>query len=187
MLQRQHPDKQTGSNISDYYKRNLTIPILDHLSNELDTRFDAGCSQNLTEFMQLLPFQAFKITSRLRPENFSSHLQLYGSDLPVAEQVEWSPWAGSRIKYSWKSVGSTLTMTTFRTFTPSLWSWPLYLSQVVSVRGRSACWNFSRLLSAALWLRIDLMDLHCCSITKIYLSLQRKLFKSSYTAILIDY
>ena len=87
----QHRQNIPSDNISDYYKRTLTIPILDHLSNELDTRFDAGCSQNLTEFMQLLPFQAFKTTSRLRPENFSSHLQLYGSDLPVAEQVEWSP------------------------------------------------------------------------------------------------
>ena len=86
MLQRQHPDKQTGSNISDYYKRNLTIPILDHLSNELDTCFDAGCSQNLIKFMEL-PFQVIKTTSRLRPENFSSLLQLYGSDLPSVKSL----------------------------------------------------------------------------------------------------
>ena len=82
----QHRQNIPSDNISDYYKRNLTIPILDHLSNELDTRFDAGCSQNLIEFMQL-PSQVIKTTSRLRPENFSSLSQLYGSDLPSVKSL----------------------------------------------------------------------------------------------------
>ena len=43
----QHRQNIPSDSISDYYKRNLTIPILDHLSNELDTRFDANCSQKL--------------------------------------------------------------------------------------------------------------------------------------------
>ena len=38
--------------------------------------------------MQLLPFEVAKITSRLRPENFSSLLQLYGSDLPSVKSFD---------------------------------------------------------------------------------------------------
>ena len=74
-----HQQRQNipSSNISDYYKRTLTIPLLDHLSSELDSRFDAGCSQNFIEFMQLLPSEVAKMTSQLRPENFSAVLKLY--------------------------------------------------------------------------------------------------------------
>ena len=84
----QHRQNIPSDNVSDYYKRNLTIPILDHLNSELDTRFDAGCSQNLLEFMQLLPFEVVKTTSLLRPEKFSSLLQLYGSDLPSVNSFD---------------------------------------------------------------------------------------------------
>ena len=59
-----------------------------NLSNELDTRFDANGSQNLIEVMQLLPFEATKTTSELRPENFSSLIQLYGSDLPSVKSID---------------------------------------------------------------------------------------------------
>ena len=34
-----HRNIATSDSISDYCKCNLTIPILDHLINELDTRF----------------------------------------------------------------------------------------------------------------------------------------------------
>ena len=84
----QHRHNNPADNISDYYKCNLTIPILDHLSSELDIRFDADCSQNLIEFMQLLPFEVVKSTSRLRLENFSSLLQLYGGDLPSVKSFD---------------------------------------------------------------------------------------------------
>ena len=89
----QHRQNNPSDNISDYYKRNLTIPILDHLSSELDIRFDADCSQNLIELLQLLPF-ATKTTSRLRVEKFSNLLQLYGGDLPSVKSfyVELDLW-----------------------------------------------------------------------------------------------
>ena len=56
----QHRSNAPSDNVSDYYKRNLTIPVLDHLSSELDTRFHANYSQNLIEFMRLLPFEVVK-------------------------------------------------------------------------------------------------------------------------------
>ena len=43
----QHRQNIPSDNVSDYYKRNLTIPLLDHLNNELDNRFGTSCSQNL--------------------------------------------------------------------------------------------------------------------------------------------
>ena len=79
----QHRQNAPSDSISDYYKRNLTIPILDHLSNELDTHFDADCSQNLVEFMKLLSSEVVKTTSKLRLEDFSNLVQLYSSDLPL--------------------------------------------------------------------------------------------------------
>ena len=84
----QHRQNIPSSNISDYYKRTLTIPLLDHLSSELDSRFDAGCSQNLIEFMQLLPSEVAKMTSQLRPENFSAVLKLYGDVLPSVRSFD---------------------------------------------------------------------------------------------------
>ena len=84
----QHRSNAPSDSISEYYKRNLTIPVLDHLNNELDTRFDANCSQNLIELMKLLPFEVVKTTSQLRPENFSNLLQLYGGDLPCVKSFD---------------------------------------------------------------------------------------------------
>ena len=84
----QHRQNIPAENISEYYKRNLTIPVLDHLSYELDTRFDADGSRNLIEFMQLLPVEVVKTTSHLRPENFSSLIQVYGNELPSVKSID---------------------------------------------------------------------------------------------------
>ena len=77
-----HRSHVPASNTSDYYKRSLTIPLLDHLISELNSRFDTSCSQNLLEFMQLLPSEISKEASTLGPESFSSVLQQYGDFLP---------------------------------------------------------------------------------------------------------
>ena len=74
--------------ISYYYKSNLITPVLNHLSNELDTHFDANGSQNIIKFMQLLQFEVVKTTLQLRPENFSSLIQIYGSDLPSVKSID---------------------------------------------------------------------------------------------------
>lgn len=84
----QHRSNAPSDSVSEYYKRNLTIPILDHLSNELHTRFDANCTQNLMEFMKLLPSEIVKSTSQLKPESFSNLLQLYGGDLPCGKSFD---------------------------------------------------------------------------------------------------
>ena len=68
----------------------LTIPLLDHLSSEPDSHFDAGCSQNSIGFMQLLSSQVAKMTTQLRPENFSAVLQLYGNVPPSVRSLDVS-------------------------------------------------------------------------------------------------
>ena len=61
---RQQYRLNTPSNsIAEYYKPNFTIPMLDHLMNELDTRFDVNCTKNLVEFRQLLPSEVVNKTS----------------------------------------------------------------------------------------------------------------------------
>ena len=43
----QHRPNVQAQNCNDYYRVNLTIPLLDHLITELDTRFDKASSQNI--------------------------------------------------------------------------------------------------------------------------------------------
>ena len=84
----QHRQNIQSSSVSEYYKCTLTILLLDHLSSELDSRFDARCSQNVIEFMQLLPSEVVKATSELSQENFCSVLQLYGNVLPSVRSFD---------------------------------------------------------------------------------------------------
>ncbi|KAI6651304.1 52 kDa repressor of the inhibitor of the protein kinase-like [Oopsacas minuta] len=53
----QHRQNIPSDNTRDYYKRTLTIQMLDYHVTELDSRFDDASSVNLNEFMDLLPFK----------------------------------------------------------------------------------------------------------------------------------
>ena len=50
-----HRANPPADNISDYYKRILTIPMLDHLITELDMRFDKETISIIIECIQLMP------------------------------------------------------------------------------------------------------------------------------------
>ncbi len=77
----QHRQNITASNCKEYYRLNITIPLLDHLVTELNTRFDTASSKNVVEFMHLLPPSA--ITSpRSHRQSFANILQFYENDLP---------------------------------------------------------------------------------------------------------
>ena len=80
-LRQQHRQNIPSSSVSEYYKTNLTIPILDHLISELDNRFDVQCSENLLEFMKLLPIEVVNATSLLVPDDFSNILRVYGTQV----------------------------------------------------------------------------------------------------------
>ena len=99
----QHRQNIPSSSISEYYKLNLTIPIIDHLSSELENRFNNDCSKHLIEFTKLLPADVIKSTSQLSPSDFPSLLEVYGSDLPAARSFDveldlWqNKWTNNRV------------------------------------------------------------------------------------------
>ena len=51
----QHRQNIRAQSISDYFRLNLTIPLLDHLITELSSRFNDTSSQATIEFFSLLP------------------------------------------------------------------------------------------------------------------------------------
>ena len=51
----QHRQNIQAPNSSEYFRLNLTIPLLDHLINEISSRFDNTSSHATTEFLNLLP------------------------------------------------------------------------------------------------------------------------------------
>ena len=51
----QHRHTLPGASSAEYYKLNVTIPLLYHMISELDSRFDSESSSVVVEFIQLLP------------------------------------------------------------------------------------------------------------------------------------
>ena len=85
---RQQYRLNTPSNsITEYYKLNFTIPMLDHLINELDTRFDVNCMKNLVEFRQLLPSEVVNKTS-MSLDDFATISLFYEDDFPSINSFE---------------------------------------------------------------------------------------------------
>lgn len=79
----QHRQNIPAADSKEYYKRIITIPLLDHLLCELDARFDASSSKLVVEFMQMLPSGIVKSTSlRLQQSSIPQLVQLYRDDLP---------------------------------------------------------------------------------------------------------
>ena len=62
----QHRQNIPASSNTDYYRLNITIPLLDHMISELDDRFDADSSAIVVEFIQLLPAGLYNKSSSER-------------------------------------------------------------------------------------------------------------------------
>jgi len=94
----QHRSNVPAGTPSDYYKRNLTIPLLDHIISELDTRFNSASSAVVVEFMQLLPSviceESASESANLKEADLTELLKLYKDDLPSPRSldVELSLW-----------------------------------------------------------------------------------------------
>lgn len=83
----QHRKNVPADTMMDYYKRNLTIPLLDHIISELDSRFDSESSAVLVEFMQLLP-STLLTTPSMTKSAFTKVLKLYEDDLPSPRSLD---------------------------------------------------------------------------------------------------
>lgn len=79
----QHRSNIPSGTVKEYYKLNLTIPLLDHIISELDTRFDSESSSVVVEFMKLLPSSLYDSTTI----NFPRLLALYEDDLPAPRSL----------------------------------------------------------------------------------------------------
>ena len=60
--------------------------MLDFLTTELNSRFDAATSHNIAEFMHLLPSQ--QATSALQKQQLSHILDVYADDLPCIRSLD---------------------------------------------------------------------------------------------------
>ena len=82
----QHRQNIPAADSKEYYKRIITIPLLDHLLCELDARFDASSSKLVVEFMQMLPSEI--VTLRLQQSSIPQLVQLYKEDLPSFRSLD---------------------------------------------------------------------------------------------------
>ena len=57
-----HQSNPPAESASEYYKRSLTIPMLDHLIMQLDDRFSAESTSIIREFVTLFPAEICKHT-----------------------------------------------------------------------------------------------------------------------------
>ena len=68
--------------MKEHYKKNLAIPLLDHIINELDSRFN---SESSAEFMKLLPSSV--CTSSITTRCIPRLLELYEDDHPSSRSL----------------------------------------------------------------------------------------------------
>ena len=78
----QHRHNIQAQNVRDYFRLNLTIPLLDHLISELTSRFDDNSSQATFEFLRLLPSSISSSQHGISKDDIKTIVQLYEDDLP---------------------------------------------------------------------------------------------------------
>jgi len=90
----QHRQNLPSDSSSEYFKRITTIPMLDHLISELDTRFNEPSSRFLSQFIQLLPSEICKPHTTITHLDFNELLQFYDDDLPFSREfpAEFDLW-----------------------------------------------------------------------------------------------
>jgi len=86
----QHRSNVKAGTPKDYYKRALTIPLLDHLISEIDTYFDPNNDAVMSSLLCLLP--ALLVSREGNP--VQAALQYYADDLPSPQvfDVELFRW-----------------------------------------------------------------------------------------------
>lgn len=119
-------DNHPSSHASEYFKRVITIPVLDHLNSELKTRFDMD-SVNAYYGLSIVPSKMIALVNSFQSgqqtwkEKFKIFANLYEDDIPnpLALDAElelwqkyWESFQGSRPD----SDGSTLKALNFDSF-----------------------------------------------------------------------
>ena len=92
--QQQHHSNIPSDSISNHYKVNVTIPVLDHIINQLDTRFDSYSTSIINESIKILPSQIFNKSEKLTKMEICNLLEYYYDDLasPMSMDIELDMW-----------------------------------------------------------------------------------------------
>ena len=118
-------DNHPSSSTIDYYKKALTIPVLDHVNNELKTRFN---SQTLISYKGLVvvPAYMFSLICKVGSlyswkDEFRAFTSFYEDDLPnpIALEAEMELWEKYLVDYKGSrpdSVTATLKSVDFVAF-----------------------------------------------------------------------
>ena len=97
----QHRGNVPASSASDYYRKQLTIPMLDHLINEMGYRFSESSSAVVSQITRLLPPSLAVSDNILSSADIPDLVKMYGDDLPAAAALDtelhsWTvKWSGS--------------------------------------------------------------------------------------------
>lgn len=88
--QQQHRNNIPATTESEYYKRTLTIPMLDHLIAEMKERFQFDTSCILNQVRLLLPSELVKSTesTTLTQKDIPDLIRLYGDDIPSVPSLD---------------------------------------------------------------------------------------------------
>ena len=76
--QQQHRSNVEAESLKEYYKRALTIPLLDHLISEMDSYFDPNNDAVMSSLLCVLP--ALLVSQEGNP--VQAAIQYYADDLP---------------------------------------------------------------------------------------------------------
>ena len=96
-----------ATSVTEYYQRNVTIPLLDHLDQQLNDRF-SSTQQSAVQAMYIVPSILLKSTTdtKVLTEQLTTS---YGTDLPEPRSLEtelqmwerkWRTWKGDNVPSS---------------------------------------------------------------------------------------
>lgn len=97
----QHRQNIPSNSISEHYKLNFAIPLLDHLVSEMNNRFNKEFSTTLEDFKHLLPSEIVNSSSHLQTTEISNLLKFYQHDLPLLKLSYICGATNGRLPVSW--------------------------------------------------------------------------------------
>ena len=87
-----HRSNTPAESVSDYYKRAITAPLLDHLIFKLDYRFDSSKIEAIFNFFVIAPAKLIAVVQQWEKgywkENFSLNANFIRDDLPNALSLD---------------------------------------------------------------------------------------------------
>ena len=122
----QHRSNTPALTASDYYKRVITIPALDHLITEIDTRFSRNSSSVVCQTMLLLPSALAETEEIPTSVDIADLISNYSDDLPAPESLDtelhcWSTmWRGRADDAAILSTPAKVLQSIDRDFFPNL-------------------------------------------------------------------